>query len=84
MSQLLDACFCRNCNLTSPYTHVSLFASMSIPSVSINIKVKITDFQFDVLMAVNIAITLLQDVRLRCARGVPGFWRNLLRVTIKM
>jgi len=39
-------------------------------------------------MAVNIAITVLQDVRLWCSRGVPGFLEepanSLFRITIKM
>jgi hypothetical protein len=73
MPQLLDACFSRNHNITSPCMHFSLFASMSIPSVSINITVKIIYFQFEVLMAVNIAITVLQDVRLCVLGGYQGF-----------
>lgn len=63
MPQLLDTCFSRNHNITSPCMDFSLFANMSVPSVSINIKVKIMDFQFEVLMAVSTAITVLQDVR---------------------
>lgn len=67
--------------------HFSLFASMSIPCVSINIKVKIMDFQFEVLMAGNIAVTVLQDVRLHVLGGIrvleePA--QSLLRIMIKM
>jgi hypothetical protein len=65
--------FSRNHNITSPCMHFSLFASMSVPSVSINITVKIMDFQFEVLMAVNIAVTVLQDVRLRVLGGYQDF-----------
>jgi len=68
MPQLLDTCFSRNHNITSPCMHFSLFASMFIPSVSINIKFKIMDFQFEVLMAVSITITVLQDIR-QCVLG---------------
>jgi hypothetical protein len=44
MPQLLDTCFSINHNMTFPCMHFSLFANMSIPSVGINIKVKIMDF----------------------------------------
>jgi len=73
MPQLLDTCFSRNYKITSPCMHFSLFASMSIPSVSINIKVKIMDFQFEVLMAASTAITVLQVVRQRVLGGYQGF-----------
>jgi len=68
MPQLFDTCFSRNHNITSPCMHFSLFASISILSVTINITVKIMDFQVEVLMAMNVAITVLQDVRL-CVLG---------------
>jgi len=44
MPQLLDTFFSINHNMASPCMHFSLFASMSVPSVGINIKVKIMDF----------------------------------------
>jgi hypothetical protein len=73
MPQLLDTYFSRNHKITSACMHFSLFATISVPSVGIIIKVKIIYFQFEVLMAVNTVITVLQDVRMRCVRGIPEF-----------
>jgi hypothetical protein len=57
MPQLLDTCCSRNDKITFACMCFSLFASMSVPFISINLEVKMMELQCEVLMAVNIKIT---------------------------